>query len=155
MLTHKDERSRLRMRAVVVIPHSREVRLLEVEEPQIVRPSEVKVRILEVGICGTDKEICSFQYGSPPEGSDYLILGHESLGEVVEVGSEVRGIAVGDLVVTMVSHPCPHAECRPCRAGRSDFCVTGDFTEHGIKGLHGFLAEYVVEDAQYMHVVPA
>lgn len=128
---------------------------MEVEEPQITRPDEVKLRILDVGICGTDKEICSFQYGSPPEGSDYLILGHEALGEVVQIGSEVQGITVGDLVAPMVRHPCPHPECRPCRVGRSDFCVTGDFTERGIKGLHGYLTEYVVDDAQYAHVVPA
>ncbi len=143
------------MRAIAVFPNSREVKLIDVDEPYIERPTEVKLRMLEVGICGTDKEICAFQYGDPPAGSDYLILGHESLGEVVEVGPEVRDIALGDLVVVTVRRPCPHAECHACRAGRSDFCVTGDFTERGIKGLHGFLADYVVDDAQYMHVVPA
>jgi threonine dehydrogenase-like Zn-dependent dehydrogenase len=143
------------MRAVAVFPYSREVKLISVDEPQIARPTEVKLRMLDVGICGTDREICSFQYGTPPDGSDYLILGHESLGEVVEVGSEVRDIAVGDLVVVMVRRPCSHAECHACRAGRPDFCATGDFTERGIKGLHGFLAEYVVDDARYMQVVPA
>lgn len=143
------------MRAVAVFPYSHEVKLINVEEPQIVHPTEVKLRVLEVGICGTDKEICSFQYGTPPDGSDYLILGHEALGEVVEVGPEVRDIAVGDLVVPMVRRPCSHAECHACRAGRPDFCVTGDFTERGIKGVHGFLTEYVVDDAHYMHVVPA
>jgi len=143
------------MRAVAVFPYSREVKLIDVEEPQITHPTEVKLRMLDVGICGTDKEICSFQYGTPPDGSDYLILGHESLGEVVAIGPEVRDIAVGGLVATMVRRPCPHAECHACRAGRPDFCVTGDFTERGIKGRHGFLAEYVVDDAHYMHVVPA
>lgn len=143
------------MRAIAVFPYSREVKLIDVEEPQIAHPTEVKQRMLDVGICGTDKEICSFQYGTPPDGSDYLILGHESLGEVIEVGPEVRGIAVGDLVVTTVRRPCSHANCRPCRAGRPDFCATGSFTERGIKQLHGFLAEYVVDDARYMHVVPA
>ena len=143
------------MQAVAVFPYSREVGLIQVEEPQIAHPTDVKQRMLEVGICGTDKEICSFQYGTPPDGSDFLILGHESLGEVVEVGPEVRDIAVGDLVVSMVRRPCAHAECHACRAGRQDFCVTGDFTERGIKGLHGFLTEYVVDDARYLHVVPA
>lgn len=142
------------MRAVAVFPTSRDVKLIDVEEPQITHPSEVKLRMLDVGICGTDREICAFQYGTPPDGSDYLILGHESLGEVVELGPAVRDIAVGDLVVPMVRRPCPHAACHPCRAGRPDFCATGDFTERGIKGLHGFLAEYVVDDAQYLHVVP-
>lgn len=143
------------MRAIAVSPERRDVRLIDVEEPRIERPTEVKVRMLEVGICGTDREICSFQYGAPPDGSDYLILGHESLGEVVEVGPEARDIAVDDLVVTMAPRHCAHAGRHACSAGRPDFCVTGDFTERGIKGLHGFLAEDVVDDARYMHVVPA
>ncbi len=109
--------------------------------------------MLEVGICGTDKEICRFEYGTPPEGSDYLIIGHESLGEVVEVGPAVEYLKAGDLVVTMVRRPCTHPECRPCRTGHQDFCSTGDFTERGIKGRHGFMAEYVVDEAEYMHVV--
>jgi threonine dehydrogenase-like Zn-dependent dehydrogenase len=142
------------MRAIAVFPQTRDVRLIQVEEPQIARPDEVKLRILDVGICGTDREISSFHYGTPPPGSEYLILGHEALGEVVEIGPEVRDIAVGDLVVPMVRRPCLHVECHPCRAGRSDFCVTGDFTERGIKELHGFLTEFVVDEAQYMNVVP-
>lgn len=143
------------MRAVAVFPESREVRLIESAEPEITRPTEVKLRILEVGICGTDREICSFEYGTPPPGSDYLILGHESLGEVVEVGDAVHDLRVGDLVVTRVRRPCPHSYCRPCRTGHPDFCRTGDFTERGIKGLHGFMAEYVVDDVSYMHQVPS
>ena len=142
------------MRAVAVFPHSRELRIIDHEEPSITRPTEVKLRMLEVGICGTDKEICAFAYGTPPAGEDYLIIGHESLGEVVEVGSAVDGFKPGDLVVTMVRRPCPHAECRPCRTGHQDFCITDDYTERGIKGQHGFMAEYVVDDAQYMCVVP-
>jgi threonine dehydrogenase-like Zn-dependent dehydrogenase len=142
------------MKAIAVFPGTREIKLIEQAEPRITRPAEVKVRMLEVGICGTDREICSFAYGTPPEGSDYLIIGHESLGEVVEVGPAADGLAVGDLVVTMVRRPCPHAECLPCRSGHQDFCVTADYTERGIKGCHGFMAEYVVDEAQYMHVVP-
>jgi threonine dehydrogenase-like Zn-dependent dehydrogenase len=141
------------MKAVAVFPHTRELKLINVDEPRIERPSEVKIRMLEVGICGTDKEICRFEYGTPPEGSDYLIIGHESLGEVVEVGPAVEDLQAGDLVVTMVRRPCNHPECRPCRSGHQDFCSTGDFTERGIKGRHGFMAEYVVDEAEYMHVV--
>jgi glucose 1-dehydrogenase len=143
------------MKAVAVYPYSRELRLIECDEPDIMKASEAKLRILEVGICGTDREICRFEYGTPPEGSEYLILGHESLGEVVAVGSAVSNLRVGDLVVTMVRRPCTHAHCPPCRSGHQDFCRTGDFTERGIKGLHGFMAEYVVDDAQYMYPVPA
>lgn len=142
------------MKAVAVFPNSHELRIIDHEEPRITRPTEVKLRMLEVGICGTDKEICGFAYGTPPPGADYLIIGHESLGEVVEVGSAVDGFKAGDLVVTMVRRPCPHAECRPCRTGHQDFCITEDYTERGIKGQHGFMAEYVVDDAQYMFMVP-
>src|SRR5262245_43843097 len=142
------------MRAVAVFPHSREVKLIEVEEPQIARPIAVNLRMLEVGICGTDREICAFPYGTLPPGSEYLILGHESIGEVVAVGPEVRDLAVGDLVVATVRRPCPHATCAACRAGRPDFCVTGDFTERGIKGADGFLTDYVVDDEAYLVRVP-
>jgi glucose 1-dehydrogenase len=143
------------MRSVAVYPRLREVRLIECDEPEITEPTQAKLRILEVGICGTDREICRFEYGTTPEGSEYLILGHESLGEVVAVGSAVNNLRVGDLVVTMVRRPCSHPHCRPCRSGHQDFCRTGDFTERGIKGLHGFMAEYVVDDSRYMYPVPA
>jgi threonine dehydrogenase-like Zn-dependent dehydrogenase len=142
------------MQAVAVFPRSRELRLIEHEEPHIMQPTEVKLRVIEVGICGTDKEICRFEYGSPPAGEDYLIIGHEALGEVVEVGPEVAGLHVGDLVVPMVRRPCTDPQCRPCRTGHQDFCASGGFTERGIKERHGFMAEYIVDDARYMNVVP-
>jgi threonine dehydrogenase-like Zn-dependent dehydrogenase len=142
------------MRAVAVFPDAREVKLIEREEPRITRPTEVKLRMLDVGVCGTDKEICHFEYGAPPAGSDELVIGHESLAEVVEVGPDVSHPTLGDLVVATVRRPCASLECRPCRAGHQDFCITGDYTERGIKGLHGFMAEYVVDDARYLNVVP-
>src|SRR6185503_13444035 len=90
------------MQAVGVIPRKREVRLIEHHAPQISANDEVRIRALEVGICGTDKEICTFVYGAPPAGSEYLVLGHESLGQVVEVGTAVRDLKPGDLVVPSV-----------------------------------------------------
>jgi threonine dehydrogenase-like Zn-dependent dehydrogenase len=143
------------MKAIAVFPEQRQVKLIDTQAPTLSADSQVRLRMLEVGICGTDKEICSFQYGTAPKGSDHFILGHESLGEVVEVGSAVRGPRVGDLVVPTVRRPCPHESCIACRQGRQDFCYTGDFLERGIKGIHGFMAEQVVEDAQYLNVVPA
>jgi threonine dehydrogenase-like Zn-dependent dehydrogenase len=145
---------REKMKAIAVFPASREVKLIEQEEPMLTQPEQVKLRILDVGICGTDKEISTFVYGTPPVGSDYLIIGHEALGEVIEVGAAVTHLAPGDLVVPTVRRPCPHASCRPCRAGFPDFCETGDFTERGIQKAHGFLTEFVVDDAQYMKSVP-
>jgi threonine dehydrogenase-like Zn-dependent dehydrogenase len=142
------------MKAIAVCPGERALREVEHEEPQLSAPSHVLLRMLEVGICGTDKEICSFQYGTPPPGEDYLILGHESLGEVLEVAGEVTQVKPGDLVVPSVRRPCQHEHCAACRAGRQDFCFTGDFTERGIKERHGYLAERVVEDQQFLNVVP-
>jgi glucose 1-dehydrogenase len=142
------------MKAVAVFPGTKEIKVIEREVPQIAEPDQVKLRMLDIGVCGTDKEICSFQYGTPPEGSDYLVIGHESLGEVIEVGPAVSRVKVGDLVVTTVRRPCSSPTCQPCRAGFPDFCRTGDYTERGIKGAHGFMTEFVVDSERNMHVVP-
>lgn len=144
------------MRAVAVYPHDKSVKLIDDHPPPAIEyDDDVILDMLEVGVCGTDKEIARFEYGTPPDGSRYFVLGHESLGKVGRVGSKVSTVTPGDLIVTMVRRPCPHADCRACRAGRQDFCFTGDFTERGIKGRHGFMTEQVVDKAQYMHVVPA
>ena len=119
------------MRAVGVLPMKREVQLVEHQTPQISSDFDVKIRSLEVGICGTDKEICHFVYGSPPEGFEYLVIGHESLGEVVEVGSRVRHFKKGDLVVPSVRRPCPHPHCRSCREDRQD-------SLHSVSSERGF-----------------
>ena len=143
------------MKAVAVFPRERKVRVItDAPEPRIQSPTQVKVRTREIGVCGTDKEIIEFVYGTPPPGSDYLILGHECLGEVVEVGEAVQGLKRGGWVVPRVRRPCPHATCPPCREGHPDFCITGDYTERGIKEAHGFGSEFFVEDVAYLHRVP-
>lgn len=142
------------MQAIAVFPAEKAIRLIDHAAPQIARPDEVIVQILDVGICGTDREIARFDYGGPPLGSPYLIIGHESLGEVVEVGAAVTRVEPGDLVVTMVRRPCSHRECRACARGRQDFCFTGDFTERGIRGRHGFMTERIVDEERYLHIVP-
>jgi len=143
------------MRAVAVFPRDRQVRVIDHPEPQIESPTQAKVRMINVGVCGTDKEIVAFEYGDPPAGSDYLVIGHESLGEVVETGPDVKNLRRGDLVVATVRRPCPHPECIACRQGRQDFCYTGDFTERGIKQRHGYMTELVVEEERYLNKVPA
>jgi threonine dehydrogenase-like Zn-dependent dehydrogenase len=105
-------------------------------------------------VCGTDREIARFDYGTPPAGSPYLVMGHESLGQVTEVGAAVKAVRPGDLVVTMVRRPCDRPDCPACRIGRQDFCVTGRFTERGINGRHGFMTEAVVDDERYLVAVP-
>lgn len=142
------------MKAVAIFPGTHAVQLIDVPEPRLATPTDVRLRVLDVGICGTDKELCTFKYGTPPAGSDHLVIGHESLAEVVEVGAGVKRVAVGDLVVPMVRRPCPHADCLACTADRQDFCFTGDYTERGIKGRHGFMTEWVVDDERWMNVVP-
>ena len=120
------------MKAIAVTPRIKEVAIINQPEPNIVSSNDVKLRMLEAGVCGTDKEICAFEYGIPPAGSEQLVIGHESLGEVVEVGPNVTRVKVGDLVVPMVRRPCPHDYCVACRSDRQDFCFTGDFQERGI-----------------------
>jgi glucose 1-dehydrogenase len=142
------------MRAVAVFPGPRVVKVIEQEAPRIAEPDQVMLRMLDIGICGTDKEICSFEYGTPPAGDDHLVIGHESVAEVVGVGSAVERLRAGDLVVSSVRRPCPHPGCLACRSGHQDYCYTGDFSERGIKEAHGYMAEYVVDRERYMNLVP-
>lgn len=143
------------MRAVAVFPEDKAVRLIDHPEPAPPGPREARVQILDVGVCGTDREIAHFDYGTPPPDSRYLVLGHESLGRVLEVGSGVKRLKPGDLVITTVRRPCRDERCSACRVGRQDFCFTGNFTERGIKEVHGFMTEQIVDDERYMHPVPS
>ena len=143
------------MKALAVFPGPREVKVIEVDPPRLSEPDDVMLRMLDVGICGTDKEICSFEYGTPPPGQDHLIIGHEALAEVIDVGPAVENLKPGDLVVPTVRRPCPDPNCRACIAGHQDYCYTGNFTERGIKETHGFLTSFVVDRERYMVPVPA
>jgi threonine dehydrogenase-like Zn-dependent dehydrogenase len=142
------------MKGVGVIPQQKELRLIDHPEPHISAPNEIKIRTIEVGVCGTDREICTFAYGQPPAGADYLLLGHECLGEVIEVGSAVTNFKPGDLVVPSVRRPCHDPNCIPCREGRQDFCSTWKYTERGISQLHGFMTELFVEEDVFLTPVP-
>jgi len=142
------------MKAIAVTPTTKQVSIVNQTEPTLSSPTDVKLRMIEAGVCGTDREICAFEYGTPPDGMEHLVIGHESLGEVVEVGAKVTRVKVGDLVVPMVRRPCPHDYCTACRSCRQDFCFTGDFTERGIKQQHGFMAQFIVDDEKYMNPVP-
>ena len=110
------------MRAIAMFPTEKKIRLVDRPSPQLEGDDQARVRMLEVGVCGTDHEIARFEYGMPPTGEPYLVMGHESLGEVVEVGSAVSNLKPGDLVVTTVRRPCGNPECRPCQHNRPDFC---------------------------------
>jgi glucose 1-dehydrogenase len=142
------------LKGLAVFPGSQRVTVAELEPPRLAGASQVLLRVRDVGICGTDREICSFEYGTPPSGDDHLVIGHEALAEVIDVGPGVEGLRAGDLVVPTVRRPCPHPHCLPCRSGHQDYCYTGDFTERGIKEAHGYLAEHVVEREPNLVVVP-
>jgi threonine dehydrogenase-like Zn-dependent dehydrogenase len=142
------------MRAVAFFPAERELRVVDHAEPQLLSPTQVKIRIREVGVCGTDREIAAGAHGAPPEGAPYLVLGHEAVGEVVEVGTSVTRLRRGDAVVPTVRRPCRDLRCRACAMARPDFCVTGEFTQRGIRGAHGYLAERVVDEQRHMVAVP-
>jgi threonine dehydrogenase-like Zn-dependent dehydrogenase len=137
-----------------MFPKEKVIKVVDRPAPQIERDRQIRLRMLEVGVCGTDHEIARFEYGVPPAGEPYLVMGHESLAEVVEVRNGSR-LKPGDLVVTTVRRACGKPECRPCHHDRPDFCTTGEYTERGIKGRHGFMTDEVIDDDKNMHVVPA
>ncbi len=142
------------MQAIAVDPAARRFGLVEHPAPQSSGSHDVELRVLDVGVCGTDREIACFEYGSPPAGSPYLVIGHECLAEVTRVGSDTTGLARGDLVVPMVREPCLQPRCRACRAGRQDFCDTGEFTERGIRHRHGYMTEQVIVEDRFLLPVP-
>jgi len=142
------------MRALSIIPgRPGSLQLGEVEEPAP-RQGAVLVRTLAIGICGTDHELIDGQYGEAPEGEERLVLGHESLGRVVESPPQ-SGFAVGDTVVGIVRHPDP-VPCINCALGEWDMCRNGQYTERGIKQAHGFASQRFRSMPQFLvRVSPA
>jgi threonine dehydrogenase-like Zn-dependent dehydrogenase len=114
-------------------------------------PGEVLVRVRQVGICGTDRELIHGSFGTAPAGAASLVLGHEMLGEVAAVGPGVLDFAPGQLVAATVRRP---DGCPACAAGQPDLCQWLEYTERGIAGLHGFMTESVVEDVRWLVGVP-
>jgi glucose 1-dehydrogenase len=143
------------VKAVAVSPGKpNSAHLAEIPEPSldaIPHGRGVLVRILRVGLDGTDHEINEGQYGTPPDGDDYLVLGHESIGVVEAVGPAVSELTPGDHVVARVR-----------RAGSSlydrldmpDMTTDDEYFEHGISRVHGFLTERYVEDPRYLIRIP-
>lgn len=111
----------------------------------------VLVKVLRVGLDGTDREIQAAEYGAAPPGSDFLVPGHESLGVVAEVGSQVTELAVGDHVVAMVRRPGGSIYDT---IGMQDMSTDETYHEHGINLLHGFLREYFVDVPEYLVPLP-
>jgi threonine dehydrogenase-like Zn-dependent dehydrogenase len=142
------------MKAIIVKPKkSNSVRLADIDKP-IPSEKQVLMETLCVGIDGTDREINEGIYGEAPEGTDFLVLGHEALTKVKDFGKDVERFEKDDLVVPMVRRPC-WENCENCKIGEVDMCLTGDYFEHGIIKLHGFASDYALSDADFLVKLPA
>jgi glucose 1-dehydrogenase len=142
------------MRAITVSPGKPgSVALTDMPEP----PGEdgpVLVQTQAIGVCGTDLEIINGEYGSAPPGEDRLIIGHESLGRVIQA-EPGTGFGAGDLVVGIVRRRDP-VPCPACAAGDWDMCMNGRYTERGIAGRHGYASErYRIHPEHLVTVDPA
>jgi threonine dehydrogenase-like Zn-dependent dehydrogenase len=127
------------VRAITLLPGvQNSARLDDIPDPP---PHEgsILVRTLALGVCGTDREIVAGLYGEAPPGTERLVLGHESFGEVIEAPPD-SGFAPGDPIVGIVRRPDP-VPCPACAAGEWDMCRNGRYTERGIKGRNGYGAE--------------
>ena len=112
----------------------------------------VLVEVLRVGACGTDREINNGEYGVAPKGFDFLVLGHENFGRVVEVGENARDISAGDYIVATVRRP--RGSSIYDKIGEQDFTTDDKYYERGISRLHGYMAEFYVEDAEFLIKIP-
>jgi threonine dehydrogenase-like Zn-dependent dehydrogenase len=144
------------MKAIAVTPGTpNSIHLRDVPKPSVDQVPDghgVLVRVLRVGVDGTDKEINAAEYGAAPEGDDYLIIGHENLGVVEEVGPNVPDTIVpGTYVVASVRRP---GSSIYGRIGLQDFTTDNVYYERGINLLHGYLTEYYVEDASFVFPLP-
>ena len=143
------------MKAIAVYPGKADsAHLTDVPKPHIDAIPDgrgVLVKILRVGLDGTDSEINAGEYGAAPPGEDFLVLGHEGFGVVEEVGDVVTEVSPGDYVVAIVRQP---GESIYDTIGLADMTTDATYHEHGISLVHGFLTEYYVEAADRLILVP-
>lgn len=141
------------MKAIALTPGTKKVALIETDEPQISAADEIKMEVLRVGICGTDREQVEGGRSDAPPGLDRLVIGHEMFGRVIAIGEQVQDVQPGDYGIFSVRRGC--GKCPACESGRSDMCFTGDYTERGIKAADGFQSEFVVDRRDYFIPVPS
>jgi glucose 1-dehydrogenase len=143
------------VKAIAVYPGKADTaHLADIPEPSLDDIPDgrgVMVRVVRVGLDGTDREINAGEYGAPPPGSDFLVLGHESLGVVEDVGRAVTELSPGDLVVARVRRA---GSSLYDRIGMPDMTTDDEYFEHGISRVHGFLTERYVEDPEYLIRIP-
>src|SRR6266853_1790492 len=144
------------MKAVAVLPgKAGSVHLAEVPAPRVADVPNgrgVLVKILRVGVDGTDKEINAAEYGAAPDGCNYLIIGHESFGRVEDVGPNVTEFKPGDYVALTVRRP---GSSLYDQIGTYDMTTDDTYFERGINLRHGFLTEYYVDEPAYIVKVPS
>src|ERR1700747_2906421 len=143
------------MKAIAVHPgQPNSIHLREIPEPSVddvADGRDVLVKVLRVGVDGTDKEINAAEYGAAPPGDDYLIIGHESFGRVEAVGPNVSEFKPGDYVSLSVRRP---GSSLYDTIGTYDMTTDDYYFERGINLRHGFLTEYVVDEPEYIIRVP-
>ena len=151
------------MKAVAVLPgkpnsvHLRNIDVPQLDDqphPHVCRIPEgrsVLVKVSQIGVDATDREINEALYGNPPPGGEHLVIGHESFGQVVAVGPAVTELKPGDLVSCTVRRPggSPYDQ-----VGRNDITSEEVYYERGINLCHGYLTEFFVDDVEYMVKVP-
>ncbi len=115
-------------------------------------PEEALVRVLRVGIDGTDHEILAGEHGAPPAGADRLVLGHEAVGVVEDANAP--GLTPGTLVVPMVRRPPPSGSNQFFERGEPDMAPSGAYVERGIVGAHGYCSSYFTSPAEYLVELP-
>ncbi len=143
------------MKAIAVFPGERNtVHLAEMPKPSVDEVPDgrgVLVKVLRVGVDGTDKEINAADYGNAPQGSDFLVVGHESFGQVEAVGSNVVEVKPGDYVVATVRRP---GSSIYDLIGTNDMTTDDTYFERGINLRHGYMSEYYVDDAEFIVKIP-
>jgi len=135
------------MQGIAAFPGRVEPDFVDIPEPRAPGPGQVLCRTLQLGVCGTDRDILQSTTPFVPPGENFLVLGHECLARVEAVGPDVPHLRSGDLVVPTVRRSPPHAR------HRVDLLNFGDYTERGIVALHGFSAPWWVDDPQYLYQV--
>jgi threonine dehydrogenase-like Zn-dependent dehydrogenase len=141
------------MKAIVMQRGKTGAHEFDLPKPELNQPDDVLIRVKEAGVDGTDYNMIKHNLQDIAEGRNEIVMGHEMVGVVEEVGRNVTLVAPGDTVVMTVRRGC--GICQPCLHNQSDMCMTGLYTERGIHKRDGFFTEFVVDQEQYVVKVPA